>query len=767
MSELRYLHLLTVSMVSIWAGVASAQTGDTVTPAANAPVASASQEGLSEVVVTGSRLRQEPVQQTPIAVSVVGAPEIEALHSVDVSALSSVVPNLQITSSEYNPGQAEIFLRGFGTTSSDLSNEPGIAVYVDGVYQSVQGGSLANLDDIQSIEVLRGPQGTLLGKNASAGAVLITHTLPTGQWGGAASVEYGTFNLTRVNGLLNFPIVDGVLAGKIYANYTYRDNYDKTVLSKDGINLDGLSNGTVRTALLFTPEDNFKFYVTGDYQGSRNSEPGSRDTSKPYTLACQLFKFCNSLGNRYDVNSEVWLPTPHVDDFNLSGKADWDLRAVTLTSITGYRNYHQYDPTQVDSTPLALLIVGGYANGAPTGGGFVQNVIERSEEIRIASDKNGGLDLGGKLDWLLGLYYNKTDGTESQPLTAFFANSDQDQRVVRDTKAVFLHADYSVIDPLTFQFGVRHSWDFFGHNYGLPLEGELSGATDPYYQSANFGNTSFEAGLQFQFDSTKMAYFRFAQGYRGGGFVGLPASAAEAAVGKFEPEHSNSYEIGLKTQWFDKALLVNVAIFDTRFTNLQHTLDISNGNGGFIQSEGNVPLATSKGVELESMLRPSQNFDVRFNVGYVSANLSNYPVVGAGGITTSMPGGPFPWTPRFTVSLTPEYNFDFNRAFAGFDRVNVQSTVNWKTAAYISFPTAPDAIQGEYATVDASVNLLGRTSPFKLTFYAKNLLNKHYSTYIDNLGYGATAAGVPNFGYFDGTFDGLPLTVGIILSGKF
>jgi iron complex outermembrane recepter protein len=755
MSELKYQCLLIVPAMFCCAGIASAQTAS---PAESAPA-------IDEVVVTASRLRQEPVQQTPIAVSVVGAQEIEALHATDVSALSSVVPNLQITSSEYNPGQAEIFLRGFGTTSSDLSNEPGIAVYVDGVYQSVQGGSLANLDDLQSIEVLRGPQGTLLGKNASAGAVLLTHSIPTGQWGGSASLEYGTFNLTKVNGLLNFPIVDGVLAGKVYANYTYRDNYDRTVLPEGGINLNGLSNGTVRTALLFTPTDSFKFYVTGDYQGSRNSEPGSRDTSQPYTLACQLFKICNSLGNRYDVNSEVWLPTPHVDDFNLSAKADWDLKAVTLTSITGYRNYHQFDPTQVDSTPVGILVVGGYQNGA-SAGGYIQNVVERSEEIRIASNKNGGFDLGGKLDWLLGFYYNKTDGTESQPVTAFFANSDQDERVVRDTKAIFLHTDYNVIDPLTLQFGVRHSSDFFGHNYGLPIAA-LSGATDTLYQSADFGNTSYEAGLQFQFDSTKMAYFRFAQGYRGGGFVGLPASAAEAAVGKFEPEHSNSYEIGLKTQWFDKALLVNIAIFDTRFTNLQHTLDISNGNGGFIQSEGNVPLATSKGVEIESVLRPSQNFDVRFNAGYVSAALSDYPVVGAGGVSSTMPGGPFPWTPRFTVSLTPEYNFDFNRTFAGFDRINVQGTVNWKTAAFVSFPTAPDAIQGEYATVDTSVSLLGRTSPYKVTFYAKNLLNKHYTTYIDNLGYGASAAGVPNFGYFDGTFDGLPLTLGIILSGKF
>lgn len=294
----RHLRVSTATAVIALLSIAGMGTAQAASPATDAystehqppaepqaPARTASQPANEDatIVVTGSRLRQESLQDVPIAVTVTNAAQIQDLHSSDIRGLSNLVPNLTISQLPAGTGVSIISLRGFATSSANIEVEPGIAVYIDGVYQTTTLGSLNDFFDLDRVEVLRGPQGTLLGKNASAGAILLTRSRPTGEFGGMVHFEYGTYNLAQVQGVLNFPIVPGVLAGKIFGSYRYRGDWQRNVVFP-GRDSGGEDRQTVRGALLFTPvavditPDHLDYF----YHGRRvSARPSQTSVSRP------------------------------------------------------------------------------------------------------------------------------------------------------------------------------------------------------------------------------------------------------------------------------------------------------------------------------------------------------------------------------------------------------------------------------------------------------------------------------------------------------
>ncbi|MFA5525060.1 MAG: TonB-dependent receptor [Tissierellales bacterium] len=693
---------------------------------------------LEEIVVTAARRREEPVQSVPVAVSVIPAEQIEKLHASNITALSSQVPNLFVGNVAVSPGVPSINLRGFGTRTSDIAAEPGVPVYIDGVYQTIITGSLADLFDLESLEVLRGPQGTLLGKNASAGAILLNRTRPTGELGGKLQLEYGSHDLAQIQGLVNFPIIENVLAGKIYASYRERDDYIKNYEADD---MGAEERSALRGALLFTPTDDLSIYFTVDELRDRSSQVAVRNVSDQDQLGCVFFDVCAPHEGKKLVTNSQYTDKPEVDENNVTLNVDWALGGVELTSITGYRNYEQINRTDLDSSPLPILEIHGSR----------AKMEQFSEELRLSSVENGGFDLDGRLSWLLAGYYGTSRATMDQPMMAFGAIQNEYQRVERENKAIFGQLDYELIENLTLSFGTRRSWDDVTHDYSLPHPGEARPAL-AFTHDNSFNDTSIEAGARYEFNDDKMVYIRYAEGYRGGGFVGFPANH-DAAVG-FSPETSESWEVGTKTDWIDGRLRLNLTVFQTKFEDMQREIVSPGPNNTFIQVTANAAAATTEGVELEAVIQPVDQWSLNVNVGYLDASYDSFISFDQLGNQIDLSNQPLTNASEWTISVASDYRVNFANNLAGFDGINLVARASYRSELEFSSTLDPVGSQGGYSLVDLSAALTGER--YNLTFYINNVFDKEYLLQGENIG-----------GLVQYRTDNLGRTAGVILSVNF
>ncbi|WP_292046053.1 MULTISPECIES: TonB-dependent receptor [unclassified Brevundimonas] len=678
---------------------------------------------VDEIVVTGSRLRDESVQETPIAVSVVNAQMIQDLHAPDVRALSSTVPNLQISQNPTASGTPLIFLRGFGVVGTEVATEPGVALYVDGVYQPTVSGALAELFDTDRVEVLRGPQSTLLGKNASAGALLLQRIRPKPGADPSTKIqaEYGSYNLVQTQALTTFPILHDVLAGKLYGYYRQRDGYIENRFpgGEDGGAED---TWTVRGAVVFEPTPDFNLYVTADYSARHPTQSVGRVATPATAFPCANWGYCTTDLDKRRVMNIDYNDRPRARDHNITADAEWSLNGAKLSAISGYRRYSLLNDADLDITPVPVFHVNDQ----------IFRVKSFSQELRLSSEENGGLDLGGRLAWLVAAYYNHSTSDQTQPQYTRFSPaagvsvSNQASQTVRTSYALFTHLDYDVTDRLTASFGARKSWDETEHNFSLRAPGAATPAMDNT-QSRKDDNFSIEAGLNYQIDDTKMVYGRYSEGYRGGGFIGLVGSLAQS-VGGYGPETSTSWEVGAKTEFYDRRWLVNLAIYDTKFEDLQRSQTESTGTG-FIMVTRNIAGARTRGVELETVVKPMDGLQLRGSVGYLDAKYTNYVVNGV-----DLSGTPFSFAPEWTASFMPSYTFPIGSPGDLFDNVRLQANVAYGSERLVSSVNDPLFMQKAYTTVDAQINLSGgQAAGYTLSLYATNLFDQDYLTYASRI----------------------------------
>ncbi len=709
----------------------------TAAVAQETPAAETSEAGVgdAEIIVTGSRLRDESVQETPIAVSVVNNRAIEDLHGADVAQLTAVVPNLQIYPAPANPGVPLIFMRGFGVFGSDVAVEPGIAVYVDGIYQSTLQGALTDLFDLDKIEVLRGPQSTLLGKNASAGAILVTRSRPTGELGAKLNLEVGSHNLVQAQALVNLPVVEDVISLKVFGSARHKDGYGRN-LTYPGVRMGGEETYTLRAGLLITPTPDINIYASADYIYSNPKQAPNRNITPATGLPCREFGLCTPDTDLARVSRSNFVDDIVNKSHNYVLNADWTFGGGKLTSITGYHTYNVVNNNDLDASSQVIFEVHKQT----------YDIKEFSQELRLSSADRGGWDMDGRLSWLIAGYYNHSNGFQQNPFhsyvpvagapgTGSISISNQSQRIIRETKAVFGHIDFDVTDALGLSFGARQSWDSVRHDFSLRVPTAAPTGL-PFTQSQDFKNTSIEAGAQYQFDASKMVYFRYAQGYggrRGGGFIGLPGSLAQSAFG-FGDETSESYELGLKTEWFDRALLFNVALYSTTYDDLQRsTITPGPTPNSFVTVTDNIAKARTRGFEIESVLKPVQGLSIAANLGYVDAKYLDYV---ANGVDLSQT--PFPFVTDWTASITPSYEADLGGGLFGFHTMKLQSTISYQSKAFISPNADPALVQPGFTTADAQVSFSSDdANPLRLTFYVKNLTDKTYSTFGTGIGAGA------------------------------
>ena len=581
------------------------------------PERQSSLDTIGNIIVTGTKTQDpEDVQDVALAVTAFNEDTLEAYKIRDIQGLSFQAPNVSLDQVGTSRGTANFSVRGLGINSSIPSIDPTVGVFVDGVYLGINGGVVFDLFDLDSVEILRGPQGVLFGRNVTGGAVVINTGNPTEEFSGKfrAAVDgplvdggRGGANYTA-SGVVSGPIVEDVLLFKLGAYYNKDEGYFRNLF--DGENFGEADTMILRGALEARLGD---LMVRGklDYFTSDGDGPAAQNRG---VFDRETFDFSIDFPGFYD--NEIWTG---------SVTAEWDIGPGTLTNIFGYREYEATTGGDIDALPVFL-----FHSDTET----VQDQI--SNELRYAvSTDNFDLTVGGfYFDQNLA-YTEIRDIPVSTPLR-FFGGGRQDHEVI----GVFANAQYYLTGAFSIIGGLRWNQEtkdaeityirprpecsvvdgtcpITGNNAFIPTEG--NGFSD----DVRFRNLSPKLGVQYEW-ATSQVYGHWSRGFRSGGYnfriTNIPVfERAVAATGNlfFDEEQVDSYEIGGKFQTYDGAFTLNLAAYRTEVQNMQREVNLADPGAGVVQNILNTADATITGFEAEARMRVSDSLVVTANVGLI------------------------------------------------------------------------------------------------------------------------------------------------------
>ena len=732
----------------------SAQAPAATDPASAQPAAVA----VGEVVVT-ARHRSEDVQKVPVAVSVLGGQFLAKTNTTNIAQISQFVPSVQF--SFFNARNANINIRGLGNNVGLASDglEPGVGFYIDGVYYDRPATATFDLVDIDRDEVLRGPQGTLLGKNTTAGAINISTAAPTFTPQALAEISGGNYGYFQAKLAASGPLVGDVLAGRISIATTTREGLVTNVDDNNKVN--GYQDLTVRAQLLYEPTSNFKLRFIGDYSKQDTNccdlvlaGVASPPNGKNFYAYAQAFGYTpvvNPAARQADTNSPIFA---RQETGGLSAQADWSNSQIAITSVTAWRFWNWWPSNDGDYTPLNVINT--------TQNGDYQNQI--SQELRIASVGNN------RVDYVGGLYvYHEQISAIGQlsfgnaasyfllnpSIPSLVANGyTQNFTTSVDTTslAAFGQAVWHVTPKWNLTGGLRYTYDEkYGSlnqvaSGGVPLTGALAalapyraalGTSDAFSVTSDKGDLSGQADISYQATDNILAYVNYAKGYKSAGLnvVQLPAGASPVVA----PESIDSVEAGLKTRLLDRRVTLNVDAFWEQDDNYQANIyDPTLGK----QYLSNVPEVRSEGVEADLHAQPTENLSLYSSVTYDDAIYQKYPAAPCGleNITKAscnLDGRPLAGTSLWTVSAGGEYQQPLNlgakqvQAYVGAD-------YSYRSSTYSAATDSIYSVLPQLGLINARLGVRSVDGRWDAYIWSRNLGATKYFTFV--------AAGVGNTG---------------------
>lgn len=709
---------------------------------------------LGTVTVTATKKADvENVQSVPVAITAFNAETLEALQVRDVQSLSYSAPNIQLEDIGTARGTANFSIRGLGINSSIPSIDPTVGVFVDGVYLGVNNGVVLDLFDLDSVEVLRGPQGLLFGRNTTGGAVLINTGNPTDTFQYKAKATYegpvddgrGGPSSTLQAGVSG-PIVEGLLNGKLGAYYNYDEGYFLNKFNND--NIGESQTYIVRGALEFTPTADLTvlgkleaFTTQTDGPAARNSGVYSRDS---FDIAVD--------NTGYYKNDTIF--------GSLRTDYDVDFGNGRITNIFGYRDLDSTSNGDIDALPLFLF---------HSDTELVQEQI--SNELRYAGTF-------GKAEITTGLFYfNQEIGyTERRNLPTvtaaqFNGGGFQDHTVY----GVFGQLDYAITDKLTGIFGLRYGTEektvdityvrprpfcsvvdgtcpTTGTNPFVP--GEPNGFSD----SEKWSNLNPKIGFQYTVDDLTQFYGHFTQGVRSGGynFRITNAAAFEALFPPggsraFDEEEVNAYEFGFKHETADRRGQINAAVFMNDIKDMQRELNLSSPSSGVAQTIVNTADAEILGFEAEGRYALTDSFLLTANLGIISAEYTDviFDISGNGTVGPEDLALALPRVPETTYGVGALYDLDLGARGSLVSRVSFQHRDEF---AYTdnNFGYIDEADQ-----VDANFTWNTPYDGLSVSLFGKNLLDESIAGGDTQVPFGGALAGAVPDGQnlSDGTND--------------
>jgi iron complex outermembrane recepter protein len=719
-SKTRTRHLLWA--VSI--GVGCSLVGSMPILAADAPQSGA----LEEVVVTAQK-REENLQTVPLSVTALSGATISALHIQDLKDVTATVPNVQIQVNAGLQNAAAFVVRGIGIVGNPspyVGTEVGTVV--DGVVQTVNELGLVDRFDVERIEVLRGPQGTLFGANTTGGVVNIVTRQPTGVFDVYGQMGVGNYQSKDVAVAVNFPLIDGELAGKFAIGNRSREGFYTNLYN--GEDLGHLNSTSERAYLKWTPSDALDVTLKLEGQQTRNGTDVLLNISYPG----EIF-YRPTTPFAFALYSDV--PDQHNSDsygVTLTGnyRSDWG----TFTSISNYAKWSSRGYQDIDGIDLY-----GYAQIGNTTG------WQLSEELRdvIHPTANTELLIGA----IATRWHYDSDG---EAWVAFVSPDLIDETLAKQNTtnvSAFSQLYWSLTDRLRLQAGVRGSWDDvamqreddiyiqpagtkpfkgFGNLLGAILQ-PVNPINPPAAGQKNWTNFGGKAGADYKISDNVMGYGYYARGFKSGGFNGRISVASD--IGPFDPEKVDSFEGGVKTDWLDHRLRVNVSAFLNKWKDMQVDEVFF---AGPVQHSAivNAAKATTQGLELEGQVVVFDGFRIDATMGYLAAHYDQF-TVGTGPTCPPQPapqptpcssvydGRDLPYAPKFNGSVTANYGFSVGTGHA--DAV-LQVTHNGKR--WGNFTEASSERLDKIDLVNSNLSWSPASDKWTIAFWGRNLFNKKY-----------------------------------------
>ena len=586
--------------------------------------------GLEEIIVT-ARKRKEKLQDLAASVSALSTLDLNRRFDSDVRDFANASPNVVIDDTQQGPGGvAAIYIRGVGVADVEKSVDPAVGVVFDDVYIGQSSGSLLKAIDIDRVEVLRGPQGTLFGRNATGGVVNIARSRPTQELSGKARLTYGRFNTVKAEGVVSKGLSD-TIAVKLVAAYEKSDGYfyNRTLNQK----AQRSTFKSIGGEILFKPTDRFEISINYDHQDTRQDPPQLVAVNRPTDLFCAVYSQCSpapgvpTSGNPYVSLGNGPLGKNATFKLDLGiGKVKYDLSSdLSLTYILGYLKTRETITQDFDASPLTLYHTDRPARWAQT-----------THELRLTKGN-------GPLTFVTGAYLWDSHYTINLKNYIGFApvpllTSAQDVRQTNKSWALFGEGDYRITPKLKLTIGARYTHDrktslvndlpvylyatTTEQNPILTLPGSIVMARPV---SKGWSKFTPKASLSYNITSDKMVYVLYSRGYRGGGFNGRPATIGAATV-PYNPETLDNYEAGFKTEFFNHRLRFNASAYMMKYKDMQQDLDVPapGTSTGRENRTINAASADLKGVELEVLARPVQGLTLHGNLGYLNAKYKKF-----------------------------------------------------------------------------------------------------------------------------------------------
>ncbi|WP_088278882.1 TonB-dependent receptor [Ideonella sp. A 288] len=710
------------------------------TLAALAPLSARSQQAapdetqVQQVTVTATR-RPEPLQKVPVAVSVVDGTELERANRNTLGAVASQVPSLNFRT-EASAKDTSLFVRGVGTITTSPGAEPTVSTVVDGVVLARPGQALVDLLDLERVEVLRGPQGTLFGRNASAGVINIVTRAPSKELERYIDLSYfGGGNERRLRLGISGELKADVMRGSLTAMVgKYDGNLTNVATGKPA---GGYDKKGIRGKLEITPSRDLKISLGADFLDGTDTSPKGVVTSSRLTafpsgtvtnnanFAAALLPVVPSAQNR-QININ-WEPRSEDTHAGLSAQVDWSLGAYTLTSITAYRTW---DNTQFQDQDRLAQVTTAFAETHDRGDVAVK---QTSQEFRLTSPK------GGVFDYVAGLYAMRVENDETYRrdvtrLPSAGAALLKDAGVaVYDTRstnaALFGEGTWHFAPHFRGVAGLRFTRDelSYGHVRTSTQTVAIPGVA-PGVSSA--GSTSKTAttgriGPQYDFAPNLSSYLTYSRGYKGPAYNVFFNMAVPRDIDALSPELSDSVELGLKSTLLNNRLRLNVALFSTKYKNYQaNTFDQIAGT--VVTRLINAGDVSTKGIEVDFTARPMAGLTVSGAVANTKARIDHFRCPVNAPTSCNLDGYPLPYAPDWKAALQTTYRMSVGSGLA----LDLGADYSWQSKVQYDIGQFADTIQPAYGILNASIALSDPIKGWRAALLVKNVTDKSYASLL-------------------------------------
>lgn len=671
--------------------------------AQSSPPADGSRQ-LEEVIVT-ARKYQENIQETPVSVSAFNAATLERLGMTSMTDIALRTPGLaygNFGDSKLSPTS----LRGVVSSAGSAGQDPAVGVYVDEVFIGQGADAPLDLYDIDRVEVLRGPQGTLYGRNTIGGVISLTTKRPTDELEASTELTYGNYDHVRVGGSLSGPLVAGLLKGKISAVYDDRDGTDTNVWLHIPVN--DKHHWTTRGQLLFTPSDSTELLVTGDYF-KIDQHPLVFETLR-YNDAMLLPQLLDALGlprntDPYDRNVYSNQETTETEEaWSASAALRTKFGGADFTSITAYRTHEYASRDDTERSPIDFAY-----DGDP------EDVHTFSEEARITWTT-------GSFDWLLGAYYFDRTSTNfsfieiGADLADLFAapeitglQTGSDAAMGTESLSGFASATWRASAQLDFTLGGRYTHEKKDIDYVQTDPLELLGGSFSVKADDTWSQFTPNASARYRFTPDVMGYATIGEGFKSGGFNDGLGDAN--GIG-YDPETVWNYELGLKNELLDRRLVANVALYYMQWEDIQLTND-NPATPIFDPTILNAGKAHSTGIEAEIQALATEHLTLGASLSVQEAEYDE----------GTLPSGDelkrIPLAPKYTSDLNAEY-----RVTVGNGELSLLGEAILRGDSYLTQDNQSDGHVNDYALYNMRIAYTSDAGHWSVTLWGKNLGDK-------------------------------------------